>query len=61
MPPLDYIDLVLIPGVLHTPVALFRQLPEIEQILTRKLLRHYIAAGWGGNLDTIKRDSNAQL
>lgn len=56
MPPVEYMDLVLIPGVLHTPTVLFRQLPQIEQLRVRKLLQHYLAAGWGGNLATIKRD-----
>lgn len=48
MPPKEYIDLILVPAVLHTPTVDFWAMPEMVQEKTRRLLFYYIAAGWAG-------------
>lgn len=56
-PPDDYIDLILIPNILHTPAATFWEMPWVLQEKTRRLLQPFIAAGWAGNLATIRREN----
>lgn len=58
-PPDEYIDLVLIPAILHTPTAHFWTLPWPVQEKTRRLLLQYIAGGWAGNTDLLKRSQNS--
>lgn len=53
-------DLILIPAILHTPTVVFQAQPWVVQERTRRLLKLYIAAGWGGKPEMIERD-NAKL
>lgn len=55
MPPLEYMDMILIPAILHTPFADFVQLPWAVQHKTRLLLHQYIGAGWAGNTGLVRR------
>lgn len=59
-PPTEYIDLILVPNILHTPVAVFHEQPHIIQERTRRLLLTFIAAGWAGNVNLVKREDYAE-
>ena len=52
--PDDYIDMILVPGILHIDPLAFAAYPPLVQAKIRRLLRHYIAAGWGGNPQMIE-------
>lgn len=47
-------DLILIPAILHIDPMAFHTYPPPIQERTRRLLIKYIAAGWGGNPETIQ-------
>lgn len=55
-PPNEYVDLILVPAILHTPTAQFWELPFIVQEKMRGLLMRYIAGGWAGNTRLVKKD-----
>jgi hypothetical protein len=54
--PDEYMDLILIPAILHTPTVTLWAMPPAMQAMTRDLLLRYIAGGWAGNLQVVKRD-----
>lgn len=51
--PPEYVRLILIPHVLHTPAALFDTYSPADQELTRRLLRVLIGGGQGLNIATV--------
>ncbi len=50
----EYMDLILIPAILHIDPMVFHAYPLPIQERMRRLLIKYIAAGWGGNPETIQ-------
>lgn len=47
-------DLILIPAILHIDPMAFHAYPPPIQERFRRMLIKYIAAGWGGNPETIQ-------
>lgn len=46
-PPDDYLDLILIPAVLHIDPLVFAEYPPAMALKIRVLAMHYIASGQG--------------
>lgn len=59
-PPTEFVDLILVPSILHTPTALFREQPWPLQERTRRWLMRHIAAGWAGNTGLVRQDAKLQ-
>ena len=55
-PPAEYMDLILIPAILHIDPLTFAGYPPALQGRMRGLLGVYIAQGWGGKPEIIKHD-----
>lgn len=55
MPPSEYMDMILVPAILHTPYVDFMALPLLVQQKMRYLLYRYIGAGWAGNTNLVRR------
>jgi hypothetical protein len=55
-PPTEYLDLILIPAMLHIDPLTFDGYPPALQGRMRRLLITYIANGWGGKPEMIKHD-----
>jgi hypothetical protein len=53
-PPDMYLELIVIPAVLHTPWTLFREYPPALQEMTKSLVMSWLAGGQGLNLDVIR-------
>ncbi len=56
-PPHEYMDLILVPAILHIDPLAFDDYPVALKGRIRRLLTIYIREGWGGNPETIKSKS----
>ncbi|MCX7851801.1 MAG: hypothetical protein N2383_03355 [Caldilineales bacterium] len=52
-PPDLFLEIIVIPAILHTPWALFRTYPPAVQLATKHWLLTWLAAGQGMNTDVI--------
>lgn len=50
-----YMDLILIPAVLHVEPMTFWRYPPVIREQMRKLFLRYVAGGWAGNWDLVRR------
>jgi hypothetical protein len=57
-PPDTYLELIVIPAVLHTPWATYNDYPPALQVATKTLLMSWLAGGQGLNTDVIHGDND---
>lgn len=55
-PPTEYMDLILVPAILHIDPLVFDGYPYALKGRIRRLLSVYIAEGWGGKPEMVKHD-----
>lgn len=53
--PSEYMDLIVIPQVLHIDPLQFAEYPLVLQQRIRGLLQAHIAHGWAGNTEMVDR------